>query len=75
MIMLKLTTEIKEQIGKSFSGIFYDWYFMEIEHHCNERGVKDSEGLKSAIEFLITDSENEPNFQKFLRHIHNTYFK
>lgn len=72
--MLKLTEEIVNEIKANYTDSMYDWYFMEIEYHCNNRKVIDSEGLKATIEFLITDSEHEPNFQKFLRYVHNTYF-
>lgn len=70
---MELTNEIKNEISEKYTGIIHDWYFMEIERVCKIRKVYDSDSLKSAIKFLISDSESEPLFQSLLRFIQVQY--
>lgn len=69
---MELTNEIKAEL-QEYTGIIYDWYFMEIERVCTEMKVNDSDSLKNAIKFLISDSENEPAFRSFLLFIEQKY--
>lgn len=77
--MLKLTENIKTILRNAWTEHysdkpFYDWWFMEIDFHANEKKVSNEKELKALFNDLLEGSEKEPNFHSFIEMILNLHF-
>lgn len=65
----QVSEDFKRKVSQNYTGIIYDWYYMEIAHHCEVNQVTDGISFRNTIKFLIDDSKHEPKFKSFLEYI------